>query len=148
MIVVLDANILIRAVLGTRVPFLLQTYSNRVDFCVSVIAFEEAREELPFIVKSRRVPAEKPLPTVDAVADFVRLIETDSFTRCEEVARRRMARRDPDDWHVLAVALALKAPIWTEDSDFFGCGVATWTTDRVEELLAAPNTDPASSTEE
>jgi predicted nucleic acid-binding protein len=44
---------------------------------------------------------------------------------------------------MLALALALKAPIWTEDSDFFGCGVATWTTDRVEELLSAPLANPS-----
>jgi hypothetical protein len=30
----------------------------------------------------------------------------------------------------------LGCPIWTEDTDFFGCGVATWTTDRVEIYLA------------
>jgi len=28
-------------------------------------------------------------------------------------------------------------PIWTEDQDFFGNGVATWTTDRGE-IAAAP----------
>lgn len=33
-------------------------------------------------------------------------------------------------------ALALGCPIWTADQDFFGCGVATWTTDRVELYLA------------
>ncbi|WP_455227346.1 PIN domain-containing protein [Lautropia mirabilis] len=26
-------------------------------------------------------------------------------------------------------------PIWTEDQDFFGTGVPTWTTDRVELYL-------------
>jgi predicted nucleic acid-binding protein len=46
------------------------------------------------------------------------------------------ARRDEDDWPILASALALGCPIWTEDTDFFGCGVATWTTDRVELYLA------------
>ena len=47
-----------------------------------------------------------------------------------------LATRDPDDWPVLASALALGCrPIWTEDTDFFGCGVATWTTDRVQMFL-------------
>ena len=27
-------------------------------------------------------------------------------------------------------------PVWTEDTDFFGTGIATWTTDRVELYLA------------
>jgi hypothetical protein len=33
---------------------------------------------------------------------------------------------------VLAVALSLSCDIWTEDTDFFGTGVAVWTSDRVE----------------
>jgi predicted nucleic acid-binding protein len=45
--------------------------------------------------------------------------------------------RDPDDWPIVAVALLLDFPIWTEDQDFFGTGVATWTTDRVELYLRA-----------
>jgi predicted nucleic acid-binding protein len=54
----------------------------------------------------------------------------------EAIARQRLARRDEDDWPILACALVLGYPIWTEDTDFFGCGVATWTTDRVELYLA------------
>ena len=49
---------------------------------------------------------------------------------------QRLKKRDEEDWPVLATALALECPIWTEDADFFGAGVATWTTDRVELLLS------------
>jgi hypothetical protein len=42
------------------------------------------------------------------------------------------AMRDADDWPVLACAMPLGCPVWTEDADFFGTGVATWTTDRIE----------------
>ncbi len=44
--------------------------------------------------------------------------------------------RDADDWPVLACAMAMGCPVWTEDADFFGTGVATWTSDRVELYLA------------
>ncbi len=50
-------------------------------------------------------------------------------------ALARIEQRDPDDWPILATALALECPIWTEDNDFFGAGVPTWTTDRVELYL-------------
>ena len=50
-------------------------------------------------------------------------------------ARRRIGARDIDDWPVVALALAVNAPIWTEDVDFFGSGVATWTTRTVELYL-------------
>jgi predicted nucleic acid-binding protein len=50
-------------------------------------------------------------------------------------ALSRIEARDPDDWPILAAALALDCPLWTEDQDFFGAGVPTWTTDRVELYL-------------
>lgn len=34
-----------------------------------------------------------------------------------------------------ATAMTIGCPVWTEDADFFGTGVATWTTDRVELYL-------------
>ena len=52
----------------------------------------------------------------------------------EANARLRIPR-DPDDWPILASALALGCPIWTEDTDFFGCGVATWTSNSIEIFL-------------
>jgi hypothetical protein len=65
-----------------------------------------------------------------------RSVEAETYASFEAVARERIDKRDEDDWPVLAAALALGCPIWTEDTDFFGCGVATWTTDRVELYLA------------
>jgi len=38
---------------------------------------------------------------------------------------------------VFARALSLSCAIWTEDADFFGIGVAVWTSDRVEIFLRA-----------
>ena len=52
----------------------------------------------------------------------------------------RISERDADDWPALACALVLRCPVWTEDADFFGTGVATWTTSRVR-LYLSP--DPA-----
>lgn len=57
---------------------------------------------------------------------------------------RRTGRRDPDDWTIIAAALALDCPIWTEDKDFFGSGVATWTSDLVENYLLG-DTAPATA---
>lgn len=38
----------------------------------------------------------------------------------EAQARLRLKMRDECDWPVLAAALTLGCPIWTEDADFFG----------------------------
>ncbi len=42
---------------------------------------------------------------------------------------------DPHDWPVVATALALSAAIWSNDSDFLGIGIATWTTDSLQRWL-------------
>ena len=73
---------------------------------------------------------------------LVQVVDAETYSRHEAIARKLIGQRDVDDWPVLACALALGCPIWTEDTDFFGCGVATWTTDRVEWYLAtAPEHD-------
>ena len=132
---VLDANILIRAVLGSRVLLLLRRYIEHVEFLAPDIAFEEARERLPEILERRKVPVAPALATLELVAGLVQTVEAETYQPFEAFARERIARRDEDDWPILASALALGCPIWTEDTDFFGCGVATWTTDRVELYL-------------
>jgi len=88
-----DANILIRAVLGRRVREVLEAHAESVSFFIPEVAY------------------------------------------CEAEARERLEMRDQDDWPILAAALAIGCPIWTEDSDFFGCGVATWTSNRVQVFL-------------
>lgn len=50
--------------------------------------------------------------------------------------RELIARRDENDWPApLAAAMQFDCPVWTEDADFFGAGVPTWTTDTVEICL-------------
>jgi len=43
--------------------------------------------------------------------------------------------RDPEDWPTLALSLQLECAVWTEDQDFFGTGVATWTCATVERFF-------------
>ena len=130
--IVLDANILIRAVLGSRVLGILRSYADQVEFYSPDRAFEDARKWLPGILARRRGDPVQALEMLDLIRTAVCVLSSDAYRPFETVARDRISRRDPDDWPILAAALALNCPIWTEDTDFFGCGVATWTTDRVE----------------
>jgi len=72
----------------------------------------------------------------DALGVLVQELPELMYGKRAAEARARIERRDPDDWPALACALMLGCPIWTEDNDFFGAGVPTWTTDRVELFLA------------
>ena len=68
---------------------------------------------------------------------LVEPIDSEIYQLHQEDARERLRGRDEEDWPVLAAALALGCPIWTEDTDFFGTGMAVWTTNRVEIYLKA-----------
>ena len=45
------------------------------------------------------------------------------------------SRRDPDDWPAVACALMLSAGIWTNDNDYLGTGIPTWTTETLRVWL-------------
>jgi hypothetical protein len=81
----------------------------------------------------------KPLLEAFVVLDGLRLnvqqVQLEVYESHPVDALSRIELRDPDDWPILAAALALGCPIWTEDQDFFGAGAPTWTTDRVEIYL-------------
>lgn len=133
---VLDANILMRAVLGKHARALLAKYGERIELVAPDVAFDEARKHLPQVIERRKLQQEPFIAYFASLADIVQTVELESYSAFETIARQRLARRDEDDWPILAAALTLRCPIWTEDTDFFGCGVATWTTDRVELYLA------------
>ena len=134
-VLVLDANILIRAVLGERVLQLLEKYEQSCDFCSPEVCFAEARKHLPNILQKRGTDVALGLVVLERITHIVQPIDVSLYEDYEIPARAVIARRDPNDWPVLATAMALQCPIWTEDRDFFGAGVPTWTTANVETYL-------------
>ena len=69
-----------------------------------------------------------------AVDANVVVLDEAIYSAIEDEARAR-SLRDPNDWPVVAAALALSADIWTNDNDFLGTGVATWTTETLQASL-------------
>jgi predicted nucleic acid-binding protein len=133
---VLDANILIRAVLGTRVRNLLMDHADSVKFFAPDSAYADAKKYLPALLQKRGVASKSAMVVLDMLVTLVEPMELELYENLKEPALKRIAIRDANDWPVLACAMALGCAVWTEDSDFFGAGVATWTTDRVELYFA------------
>jgi predicted nucleic acid-binding protein len=106
-----------------------------VSFFVPESAYAEAAEHLQVLFIKRGGDPSKALTLLRAIGALVEVIGSDVYGEFEVDSRERLSRRDPEDWPALAAALALGCPIWTEDTDFFGCGVATWTSDRVRIFL-------------
>ncbi len=129
--IVLDANILIRAVLGRRVRDIILGNASKVNFFAPDVAYADARKYLPALLKKRGMQPEAAMKVLDMLESVVRPMAVELYKSHSEAALQRIAARDADDWPVIACAMAADCPVWTEDADFFGSGVATWTTDRV-----------------
>jgi len=129
---VLDANILVRAVFGKKVRRILESPNEDVLFCSPDHCFREAHRNIPVIAERRGLDLDVAFSNFESLTLLIESVDVSAYSAFREPARQRIARRDPDDWPVVAVALMLQLPIWTEDLDFFGIGLATWVSDRVE----------------
>lgn len=133
--IVLDANILIRAVLGKRARELIIDNAATVKFFAPDVAYADARKYLPALLEKRGVPSAAAMQVLDSLESIVQPLDLELYAGLQQQALQRIAMRDADDWPVLACAMSIGCPVWTEDADFFGTGVATWTSDRVELYL-------------
>jgi predicted nucleic acid-binding protein len=134
---VIDSNILIRAVLGSRVQELIERYCVSTAFYVADANLEEAVQYLTELGPKRGIREEVWRESLNRVMAAVQIIRQDELASAESEARARIGARDADDWPAVAGALQFDCPVWTEDEDFFGSGVATWTTATVEIFLSA-----------
>jgi len=134
--IVLDANILIRGILGKQVLLLLTKYSDQVQFFTAAVCYQDVRKHLPTILEKRRLPSEPFLAAIDSLTTVVIPLEEEIYATHKEEAIRRIQERDIQDWPLIALSLTLNCPLWTEDNDFFGTGVATWRTRNVEMYLS------------
>lgn len=134
--IVLDANILIRAVLGQKVRNLIIRHAATVQFFAPDVAYADARKYLPDLLTKRGIDPVPAMTVLSRLEAIVRPLDASFYAAARQDALNRIAVRDADDWPVLACATTINCPIWTEDADFFGTGVATWTSDRVALYLS------------
>jgi len=135
---VVDASILVSEALRQRGHELIAP--PELELLIAEHAWSEVRHELRRRVTaierqgrfSAAVGARTFAASIALISHRVRRVVAADYRAHEAVARSRIPR-DPDDWPTVAAALAVGADIWTNDADFLGCGIATWTT---ETLLA------------
>src|SRR5260370_33235385 len=134
--IVLDANILIRAALGRRVREIIETYEPwGVRFFTPDVACDDAEKSLPLLLKKRGISLIELPASLDYLRSIIDPVHAELYGLFETEARLRLCGRDEDDWPVLATALGLACGVWTEDADFFGTGIAVWTTNSVQIFL-------------
>jgi predicted nucleic acid-binding protein len=130
---VIDANILIRACLGVRARALIADFASEVDFYVAEANAAEASGYIGELASHRGLDPQICQEALLSLMEVVQMVDTPLIEAAKDEALKRI--RDPADWYALALAMQLECAIWTEDQDFFGTGVATWTTATVQRYL-------------
>jgi predicted nucleic acid-binding protein len=118
MIVVVDANIIIMALMGSRATLVILTSQNHSFYTPSLV-IKEIRKYKHLICAKAGHTFEEFEINLEALLQFLivlEYIEYEEYTNKAEVA---MGQRDIKDSDYLACALAVNADfIWTNDKDF------------------------------
>ncbi len=139
MFLVVGTNILIGELLRKRGQELI--LNPMLTLYVSEKVFSETNYELDkginvMIGRGRlaRHRGKKRLADAKLIVESLDMVK---FSDCQilENHAKNLIPRDLDDWETVAISILLDIDIWTNDSDFIGCGRATWTTDTLLYLL-------------
>jgi predicted nucleic acid-binding protein len=125
-----DSNVVLSALAG-KAALKVFTRSS-VEVITTKRVLDEIREYIPTMAASYGLAPEVLEGQLRLLT--IREYGPDVFEQQAAEASRRLAHRDPDDCDLLALALALEIPVWSNDNDFEDVGVTRYTT---AELLAA-----------
>ena len=119
-----DANVLLSAVTG-RAALKVFTHCNLVVVSTS-LNIKEVREYLPFMADKYGIAVELLESQFQLLA--IHEYNPKDYHGSLAMARKKIGKRDPDNVDLLALALELKIPIWSNDGDFEGTGIEWYPT--------------------
>lgn len=122
-----DANVLLSAVLGHAGLRVFTQTDVRVLTTQGVL--QEVRDYLPVVARQYDMLPQALEAQLRLLA--VRECQPGEYAAKLEAAKRTIAKRDPHDVDLLALALAFAIPVWSNDSDFKDAGVEWYTTARL-----------------
>ncbi len=130
--IVADANVLLAAVLGGRASLILE--SPQVEGILTVGQIINEVEEYAILLARKKGLAED-LVLLAVGALPVTIIEQTAYKAAIPEATKRIGKRDPDDVELLALAIALNLPVWSNDKHFRRTGVEWLTTEALLKRL-------------
>lgn len=129
-----DANVLLSALIGGQAARVLR-HSAIEEIFTTEVTLSEVQEYAGQSARKRRLAID--LVLLAAAALPVTTVPRTVYVASIAEARKRIGRRDPDDVDLLALAIHLKIPVWSNDNDFESTGVAWYTTASLLAILAS-----------
>jgi predicted nucleic acid-binding protein len=124
-----DANILVRCVIGKAAFNVDELLARGAVLATTDAQAREAKRVLHHVFEISERDAQI---QVDATISAMEVYEGPTYRAQEATAKARIHYKNTKDWPILAAAIEQKGSIWTDDRDFFGTGVPTWTTRNIK----------------
>jgi predicted nucleic acid-binding protein len=117
--VVVDASILVAALMADGSARHTLLHSGEVEFVVPAFIFEEVERNMDRIVARARLPSEIVATLVDDLRSRIEVVPrgaySDALDEARVAAEKAGAMGDED---YVALAVTLNAPVWSFDRDF------------------------------
>ncbi len=126
-----DANVLVRCVVGKAAHNADELLARGVVLATTDAQAHEAERVLHHVFA---LSEEDAAAQMSEVVSAMELYQQPTYRAEEASAKARIHYKNTKDWPILAAALAHNGAIWTDDRDFFGVGVPTWTTRNIRYL--------------
>jgi predicted nucleic acid-binding protein len=120
-----DANVLLAALIGGRARRILG-HPQVEEVLMIAATLAGVQEYAGHLARKKRLPVD--LVLLAAATLPVTTVPRSSYSWSLPEARKRIAHRDPDDVEILALAIHLNLPVWSNDNDFKDAGVLWYTT--------------------
>lgn len=120
-----DANPILSAIIGGKARSVFLN-ADHISFYTTLFNFKEVEKYIPTLASKRSLPLDDlylalfTLPISVCDVEFYK----DTLKKAESL----IAERDPDDIHLLGLALKLSCPIWSNDKDFDNVGIKIYST--------------------
>jgi predicted nucleic acid-binding protein len=125
-----DANVILSAVIGKAA---LKVFTESpVEVVTTHLNLNEVQEYMPSLASKYRL--EKKILETQLKLLPLKVFQRKFYQDFLKQAEERIGKIDPDDIDLLALGLKLNIPIWTNDSDFQGLKIKTYTTEFLKAL--------------
>ncbi|MBI5326920.1 MAG: PIN domain nuclease [Deltaproteobacteria bacterium] len=120
-----DANPILSAIIGGNACRVFG-HADNTAFYTTLFNYREVEKYIPVLSSKRNISLEDLYLALSMLP--LSVYDEDFYKDKIRQAKNMIAKKDPDDAHLLALALELNCPIWSNDRDFEGLKIKLYTT--------------------
>lgn len=110
----MDANVILSAIIGGKASRVF-TEAQGIEFITTANVLDEIREYIP--VLSRKKGLNRNVMELTLSLLPLTVVAKEKYASRIPAARDLIGQRDPDDAELLALALTVDCPVWSNDND-------------------------------